>query len=137
MQKFEKKENVCKEFLSKINNFGSIGLKELIGPNGYAQRIINYTNLKTTQLRKIYAEFKHIHSLIKSQDKEKEKEIKMRLYRLYPILAYQQNRGLINEDFKEIMVKLLDWIDSNFDGKNYEKVMDFMTALVAYAKKEK
>ena len=61
----------------------------------------------------------------------------MRLYRLYPILAYQQNRGLINEDFKEIMVKLLDWIDSNFDGKNYEKVMDFMTALVAYAKKER
>ena len=52
MQKFEKKENVCKEFLSKINNFGSIGLKELIGPNGYAQRIINYTNLKNHSITK-------------------------------------------------------------------------------------
>ena len=135
MQKFGKRENVCKEFLNKINNFGSIGLKELIGPNGYAQRIINHTNLKTTQLRKIYAEFKYIHNLIKSQ--EKEEKIKMRLYRLYPILAYQQNRGLINEDFKEIMVELINWIDSNFAKENYDKVMDFMTALVAYAKKER
>ena len=135
MQKFGKRENVCKEFLNKINNFGEIGLKELIGPNGYAQRIINHTNLKTTQLRKIYAEFKYIHNLIKSQ--EKEEKIKMRLYRLYPILAYQQNRGLINEDFKEIMVELINWIDSNFAKENYDKVMDFMTALVAYAKKER
>ena len=135
MRKTEKRENVCKEFLNKIDNFGEIGLKELIGPDGYAQRIIDYTNLKITQLRKIYAEFKHIYNLIKSQ--EKEEEIKTHLYRLYPILAYQQNRGLIKEEFKEIMVKLLDWIDSNFDKKNYEKVMDFMTALVAYAKKER
>jgi CRISPR type III-A-associated protein Csm2 len=111
-----------------------IDLRELLKPGGFADRIAREAGLKISQLRKIFAEFKAIyHKYNKNPD-----EARYRIYKLYPLIQYQINRKVIqNEKFGRLIFSILDSLDSNFTEQNFKRTMDFMEALVAYAKQEK
>jgi CRISPR type III-A-associated protein Csm2 len=139
-KKYGKRGEQTKEFIQKLlnelknKNLGDFSLKDLLTPDGYAERVVKEAKLTRVQLRKIYAEFKRLEDMKKR--KEKDEVIKMEIYKLYPILQYQANRGLIDEDFKKLMFKILDGLESNLEGKNFEYTMEFMKALVAYTQRE-
>jgi CRISPR type III-A-associated protein Csm2 len=110
-----------------------IDLRELLKPDGFAKAIVDEAKVKISQLRKIFAEFKAIyHKYNKNPD-----EARYRIYKLYPLIQYQINRGLIQEKFGDLIFSILNSLDSNFTEQNFKRIMDFMEALVAYAKQEK
>ena len=89
-----------------------------------------FPQLKTSQLRKIFAEVKDIcDKRIKgiSQDNTE-------LYLLYPKLAYAQGRDLMPRNFYELIVACLDKLKNSTDKKDFEMFEEFMTAIVAYNK---
>jgi len=124
-----------KELINKIKNQGGlkeIDLGELIRPENYAYKISKDLKLTRVQLRKVYTEFKSIYDIYKKTKGKDENEIKTRLYKLYPILQYQVNRKLIDNDFKELIWEILNSLDKNLE--NFENTMEFIKALVAYSK---
>jgi len=124
-----------KELINKIKNQGGlkeIDLGELIRPENYAYKISKDLKLTRVQLRKVYTEFKNIYDIYKKTKGKDENEIKTRLYKLYPILQYQVNRKLIDNDFKELIWEILNSLDKNLE--NFENTMEFIKALVAYSK---
>jgi CRISPR/Cas system CSM-associated protein Csm2 small subunit len=58
-----------------------------------------------------------------------------RLYKLYAILEYQTKRGVLNEDFKDLMFKLFDNIERHKSPQAFERAYDLLMAMVAYSKK--
>ena len=125
---------VTNDLIQKIKKDGivSLNLKELLIPQGYAQKIVlenqkGESKLTRVQLRKIFNEFKNI---------EKKKN-KIEIYKLYYILEYQANRKLISHKFKELLWTLLDELEKHFEDTEITKKIDeFITALVAYIPKE-
>ena len=127
------KNPTIKELIDKIENkegLKQIDLGELIKPHEYAYKISTQLKLSRVQLRKIFTEFKTIYEMYKKG--KDQNQIKARLYKLYPILQYQVNRKLIDNDFKELMWVILDSLEKNLD--NFENTKEFMEALVAYSK---
>lgn len=139
-RKFEANKDSGKDklqqFIEKVRREGlkSFSLAELLKPNGYASLFATKGELTRVQLRKIFTEFKNIYEYYSSQDK-KIASVKTRIYKLYPLIYYQYNRKLISEEFKELIVAILDSLDRNFE-ENIEMTMSFIEALVAYAPKE-
>lgn len=125
-----------RSFADKIRQSGlsSFELRELLKPEGYADKVATRSNLTRVQLRKFFAEFKAIYNLYRAKGHLTD-EIKLRLYKLYPIIQYQRNRNLIPEDFRYLLVAILDSLDREFE-KNIDITMDFIEALVAYAPRE-
>jgi CRISPR type III-A-associated protein Csm2 len=127
------KDPTIRKLINEIENKGGlkqIDLGELIKPHKYAHEISTKLKLTRVQLRKIFTEFKTVYEMYKKV--KDESQIKARLYKLYPILQYQVNRKLIDNDFKELMWKILDSLDKNLE--NFENTKEFMEALVAYSK---
>ena len=137
----ETKVDEIKEITQKIKNAKSLSdvLKPEIfaPPNGWADKIVQNlkgrrggTKLKTSQLRKIFAEVKDIC----------EKRIKgitddnTELYLLYPKLAYAQGRDLMPKNFYELIVACLDKLKDSSNKKDFITFEEFMTAIVAYNK---
>jgi CRISPR type III-A-associated protein Csm2 len=127
------KNDTVKNLIKEINEkkgLKQFDLGELIKPNKYAHEISTGLNLTRVQLRKIFTEFKTIYEMYKKG--KDQNQIKARLYRLYPILQYQVNRKVIDNDFKELMWVILDSLDK--DLENFDNTIEFMEALVAYLK---
>jgi CRISPR type III-A-associated protein Csm2 len=127
------KNPTIKELINKIENkegLKQIDLGELIKPHKYAYEISTQLKLTRVQLRKIFTEFKTIYEMYKKV--KDQNQIKARLYKLYPILQYQVNRKLIDNDFKELMWVILDYLER--DLENFDNAMEFMEALVVYSK---
>jgi len=131
------------EMIKKKRGLCYFDLYELLKPDGYAQEVVKENThpkikikLTRVQLRKVFSEFKYVYDdYMKNKEKVK---VKIRLYKLYPILQYQANRELIGENFKNLMWAILDTLVSNdedFD-KNLENSYEFLKALVAYIPKE-
>jgi len=143
--------NKTKELKDKLTSgtFEDIDIRDLIGPKGFARNIASEVEIKQTQLRKIYALFKDVlYSAISNIDKSKDtervslsEELITKLYLIYPILEYQYKRGVLGskntEDFKMLLENVIRVIESNPTKKNLEKAEYFMTALIAYSKKDK
>ena len=89
-----------------------------------------FPQLKTSQLRKIFAEVKDICEKKKKNPSLENTE----LYLLYPKLAYAQGRDLMPRNFYELMVACLDKLKNSNDKKDFEMFEEFMTAIVAYNK---
>jgi CRISPR type III-A-associated protein Csm2 len=109
--------------------------KEIFHPDGYASAVVRKANITAVQLRKVFQEFKAIVDLLR---KEKEKGLEKamgRLYKLYAILEYQTKRGVLNEDFKDLMFKLFDNIERHKSPQAFERAYDLLMAMVAYSKK--
>ncbi|MFZ8831728.1 MAG: type III-A CRISPR-associated protein Csm2 [Thermodesulfobacteriaceae bacterium] len=127
------KNATIKKFIEEINEkkgLKQFDLGELIKPNKYAHKISTSLKLTRVQLRKIFTEFKTAYEMYKKG--KDQYQIKARLYRLYPILQYQVNRNVIDNDFKELMWVILDSLDK--DLENFDNTIEFMEALVAYLK---
>ncbi len=109
--------------------------RELFHPDGYASAVVRKANITAVQLRKVFQEFKAIVDMLR---KEKEKGLEKamgRLYKLYAILEYQTKRGVLNEDFKDLMFKLFDNIERHKSPQAFERAYDLLMAMVAYSKK--
>ena len=121
------------ELVKKLKQgpISNIPLPELVKYGKYAYRIVDELNISRVQLRRIYSELKHILKAKKITDDNMAK-----LYMLYPILAYQKERGVVSGKFVNLMYALLENIERYHDEKNLEIAEKFLTALVAYARKE-
>ncbi len=103
-------------------------------PEGWADEIANELkqNLKTSQLRKIFTEIKTIcDKQIKGISSSKEE-----IYLLYPKLAYSTGRKLMPKDFYDLLKECLDKLKlQNSTKEDFERFLQFITAIVAYNKK--
>lgn len=112
-----------------------IGLKDLVGPDGYAKSIAKSLKVSRVQMRKIYNEFKQVFGKVRQRKEEALRDDDMnRLYMLFPILEYQKNRRLINEKLADLMNALIENVDRFRDRENVETADRFLTALIAYSK---
>ncbi|PMP93380.1 MAG: type III-A CRISPR-associated protein Csm2 [Thermodesulfobacterium geofontis] len=129
-EKFKKIKEL-KKLIDQHKGLEHINLKELLKPEGgFAKEIVREAGLTISQLRKIFAEFKAIyHKYNKNPD-----EAKYQMYKLYPLIQYQINRDVIEKEFGYLIFSILDSLDSNPTEQNFKRTMDFMEALVAYAK---
>ncbi len=126
-------DELIEEIKREPKGLGKLDLAKLLKPEGYAEKVVKEAGLTRVQLRKIFAEFKTIETYLKS-NKEK---AKYHLYKLYPIIQYQVNRKLINENFKRLMFAILDSFDNEKDfEKNFSNTKEFIEALVAYTPRE-
>ena len=105
-------------------------------PGGWADQIVQglkkgkTTKLKTSQLRKIFAEVKDI-----CEKRIKEiSQVNTELYLLYPKLAYAQGRDLMPKNFYELLIACLDKLKDSSDKEDFKMFEEFMTAIVAYNK---
>ncbi len=106
-------------------------------PGGWADQVVQSlkgrrggTKLKTSQLRKIFAEVKDICEKRIKDITQDETE----LYLLYPKLAYAQGRDLMPKNFYHLLVACLDKLKDNADKEDFKMFEEFMTAIVAYNK---
>ncbi|WP_457626627.1 type III-A CRISPR-associated protein Csm2 [Persephonella sp.] len=110
--------------------------KTFAPPGGWADKVVQglrrgrSTKLKTSQLRKIFAEVKDICEKRIKGISQNETE----LYLLYPKLAYAQGRDLMPKDFYELLIACLDKLKESADKEDFKMFEEFMTAIVAYNK---
>ena len=75
-KKYGKRGEQTKEFIQKLlnelknKNLGDFSLKDLLTPDGYAERVVKEAKLPRVQLRKIYAEFKRLEDMKKRKEKD-------------------------------------------------------------------
>ena len=126
-----------KELIDKLRNsaIANIPTYELVKPDGYASKIAGQLKITRVQLRKIYSELKYIFERVSSVGRLEE-DTRTKLYMLYPILEYQKNRGVIDGRFVNLMYALIENLERNETKENFEQAERFLTALVAYTRKE-
>ncbi len=136
----EVNEELRRTDLSKIDD------RKIFHPrDGYGKRLaecLEALDMTVVQLRRIYHELKSLYN--KAKKVENLYEIKPELYRLYAIVEYQANRGVIKKEFKDLVHTILDKIDNDLISnateramKSLEKAHDFMMSIVAYSKTSK
>jgi len=138
------------EFLNVIEGrcLNELGLRNLVAPDGYAEKIVKELRgrFNMTQLRKFFAEIKYISELGK---KGKETSAVVKIWTLYPKIAYAAARRVIPREMELIFTKTLQSVEkcvensSNLEPElrkkiikeTFENLDNFFSALVAYAKK--
>ncbi|MEZ0344247.1 MAG: type III-A CRISPR-associated protein Csm2 [Caldimicrobium sp.] len=134
-------ESKIDEFIKRLKaeGIGKIEKKELLKPDGYAAKISRELDLSRVQLRKIFSEFKIIKEKYdkyqQSKSSKLKQEIDLKIYKLYPLLQYQVNRGVVNERFKKMIFQILENLENNIE-ENMDNAYEFLEALVAYAPKK-
>ena len=134
---FGQKQDKLRDFINSIrkNPLSNFSVSELVKPDGYAASIAGQLKITRVQLRKIYSELKYICDRVKETG-SLEEDTKTKLYMLYPILEYQKNRKVVDGRFVELMFALIDNLDRHATSENFEQADRFLTALVAYTRKE-
>ncbi len=135
-------ENITNE-IKKSSNLSQILKPQIFAPpGGWADKITKQLKeqhkknkkipeLKTSQLRKIFAEVKDIcEKRIKGI-----KDDNTELYLLYPKLAYAQGRDLMPENFYKLIIACLDKLKNSSNKEDFKAFKEFITAIVAYNKK--
>lgn len=124
-----------REIIQKINNtkmLSEIKAKDYADENGYADTIAKASSdLKTTQLRKFFGAVRLI------EQRESWDEIEVEFYLLKPKLAAAKGRGLVPDDFFDVMMALMrkvDVGDENEKMKNFDTFINFFESIVAYHK---
>ncbi len=133
---------LIKNKISKARKLSEVLKPEVFAPpDGWADRITRQLKdqhkqdrripeLKTSQLRKIFAEVRDICEKRKKEITTDNTE----LYLLYPKLAYAQGRDLMPKNFYELLIACLDKLKDSSDKNDFKAFEDFMTAIVAYNK---
>lgn len=119
--------------IGSLNMLNELETKNFADEGAYADRIaeISGRNLKTNQLRKFFGAVRDI------QRKESWDDMEVEFYLLKPKLAYSQGRKLIPRDFYNVMKVCMNKVDIGTDQDkvaNFNKLVDFMEAIVAYHK---
>ncbi len=122
--------NEVKEKLKQIKKLSELKEEDFATPNkGIAYRIADYFSRKEkitiSQLRKIFSE---ILSACEEAERNLEQARKKKVL-IYPKIYYAMGRQLLPPEFKDILEIILDKVE---DEEDFEKLKDFMIALVAY-----
>lgn len=128
-----------KEILGEINNLKM--LKELktnkfADEGGYADKLAasrSLKTLKTTQIRKFFGAVRDIGANLEKGWENVEADF----YLLKPKLANARGRGLIPEEFYELMKACMNKVDVGSEedkAKNFQRFVEFFEAVVAYHK---
>ena len=131
-------ESKILEFIERLKKegIGKIEKKDLLKPEGYAAKISQELKLSRVQLRKVFSEFKIIKEKYEkykqSKDTKIKQDIEIKIFKLYPMLQYQENRGVIDKRFKDMIFQILENLEKNLD-ENMDNAYEFIEALVAYA----
>lgn len=117
------------EEVKKLNSLKDLDPSKFCEEEGYADSLAkNFDKLKPTQLRKFFHALKDIQRGLRAQRFDRAKII-----RLLPELAYASGRNLIPKEFYDLM-KICLSEDKLKDIEDFEKLMDFLTAILAYHK---
>ncbi|RTZ58993.1 MAG: type III-A CRISPR-associated protein Csm2 [Gammaproteobacteria bacterium] len=128
-------------YLRRLECFSDTDLRELVKPQGYADRLASFLKnhtkgIKTTQLRKFFNEIKSATQKAKSGNWD---EAKANLWRIYPIIAYSVARDLMPKEFGEMMNLVLEKVENCPNEEklknSFDRLNDFITALYAYFRK--
>jgi CRISPR type III-A-associated protein Csm2 len=124
-----------KELIRKLENKAITDFteREIFHPNGHARAVVKDANITAVQLRKVFQEFKAIVDGLR-KDNNLEKAMG-RLYKLYALLEYQAERGVLDRNFKNLMFELFDNIERHKSPKAFERAYELLMAMVAYSKK--
>jgi len=109
--------------------------RELFHPDGYARAVVKKANITAVQLRKVFQEFKAIVDVLRKEKENGLEKAMGRLYKLYALLEYQAERGVLDRDFKDLMFKLFDNIERHKSPQAFERAYDLLMAMVAYSKR--
>lgn len=124
--------------LTKKKSFGEVSVTEFAPPDQWAEKIARDhlgKDMKTTQLRKVFTAIKQMEQKVKIL-KEDASFNDPSLFMLVPQMAYAKARGLIKNEFYEMIKSIIG------DGKtgkiqtvkDFKRFSEFMTAIVAYHK---
>jgi len=103
--------------------------EEILKPNGLADKIARElrSDLKSTQLRKVFDKIKEIENALNRGE-----DYKSKILELYPKLAYSTGRKLMPRKFFNLLTLLLGKAEE--DREDAKMVVRLITAIVAYSK---
>ena len=137
------KENKIPAILAEIRskkNLAEISVEDIAKENGIADSLANERNfrrdLKTTQLRKFF------DTVVNNQERLKTsgwKSIESDFFMIRANLAYARGRGLIPQDFFDLVSLCIERIAPAGSSEkqikdNYDRFVELLQALVAYTK---
>jgi CRISPR-associated protein Csm2 len=122
------------EKIKQLEMLKDLKEKDFADENGYADTIANnLRGMKTTQLRKFFDSIREIKEKLKKGSWE---DVEADFYLLKPKIAHARGRNLIPEEFNELMKVCMKKVDIGEDTdkkkKNFEKMVAFLEAVVAY-----
>jgi len=133
-------QDIIKE-IGKLKNLDELDIEHIAMENGIAESFVQGLGekLNTTQLRKFFDKIIRIQNQIRNQDQiQKNREaVRADFYMIRPSLAYAKGRKLIPNEFFELVDTCMKKIPAENDEqtiKNYNRFVDLMKAIVAYAK---
>ncbi len=133
--------NELQKVKEKIKNLPSLKyyeVEDFVKFDGDADKITNElrNSIKTSQLRKFFAEIKDIDIYLKDKKKWDEKA-KMRFYLLMPKLAYAKGRKVIDNKFFELMKISMEKVGSGKEEDildDFKRFVQFLESIVAFYK---
>ncbi len=129
-----------KQYLQKLSAMSDLDPKEFADESGLANKLAGSygkDELKSTQLRKIFHPLKQIERDVQRKVRGKPENEQgafetHKVVLMMPTLAYARGRGLIPEDFYEIMkLCLREKVKTN---KDFLRSVQFIEAVLAYHK---
>lgn len=129
-----------REVIDRIKNlkrFYDYPVREFAAENGHADIVAKKVrdNVKVTQLRKFFTQIKQIELECKGKNPEDDFDANVKIYLLLPELAYARGRNLITQDYYYLMKECLN-VQKIKQVKDFNRLVDFLTAVLAYHKKE-
>lgn len=121
--------------IRKLRSLAELKPEEFAKETGLADSVAQREKgeMEFTQIRKFFSEVKRIET--KMRDKgEGERVDKSDLSLLIPVLVYGVGRDVISKGFYEVMKICIDKIETK---KDFKRFVEFLTAIVAYAKYHK
>ena len=126
-------ESILEE-IEALEMLKDLGEKKFADEKGYADTIASrLRGMKTTQLRKFFDSIRTIKVKLKEGGWD---DVKPEFYLLKPKIAHARGRNLIPEEFYEFLKVCMRKVDIGDDNenkkKNFEKMVEFLEAVVAY-----
>lgn len=126
-------ESILEE-IEALEMLKDLGEKKIADEKGYADTIASrLRGMKTTQLRKFFDSIRTIKVKLKEGGWD---AAKPEFYLLKPKIAHARGRNLIPEEFykflKVCMMKVDIGDDNENKKENFEKMVEFLEAVVAY-----
>ncbi|MDI3507265.1 MAG: CRISPR-associated protein Csm2 [Methanomicrobiaceae archaeon] len=122
--------------IGQLKNLAELDIEEITKENGIAESFVLglRDQLKPTQLRKFF------DTIVRNQEQIREKgwdAARAEFYMIRPSLAYAKGRKLIPNEFFDLVDTCMKKIPAETEDqriKNYDRFVDLMKAIVAYAK---
>lgn len=123
------------ERIRSLQRMSELGVEEFAVEDGLADQVVKAvgtSQLKPTQLRKVFHTLKSIQQRVK-QRPEQERFNSAELLKLMPVLAYAVGRDLIPRDFYHLLKAVFEpqRLRTNAD---FLRAFDFVEAILAYHK---